>query len=266
MSNESREHNQRWIQELWQRYTKNVESIRDLTEGTIDKYIVGLSDAAVFDGRSNAEFAEALGLVDKIVDSVTVKRHFQKRKFGTQDEDKIKHVSFSRYLSDIQQKDSTPNAEQIGLIVAQGTIVDGQAPETSIGSSSFVELLKRAQKDYSLKALIIRVDSGGGSAFCFGKSYAKHIEKNDSQRHTHIHFNGLYCSIRWLLDVRSRNGNLGNARHDYRFYWRMGASTKLHAIFSKTGHLLRWNRNLTHCRYFSSRSGNVRTRQTAFPT
>ena len=175
MSNESREHNQRWIQELWQRYTKNVESIRDLTEGTIDKYIVGLSDAAVFNGRSNAEFAEALGLVDKIVDSVTVKDIF-KKKFGTQDEDKIKHVSFSRYLSDIQQKDSTPNAEQIGLIVAQGTIVDGQAPETSIGSSSFVELLKRAQKDYSLKALIIRVDSGGGSAFA-SEIIREHIEK-----------------------------------------------------------------------------------------
>ncbi len=176
MSPESREHNIRWINELWQRYTDSIETARGLTEGSINQYIANSFDASAVKNETNAEFAKTTGLVDRVVTSTEIKDILVK-KYGMLEDEQVKHVGYSRYLADVSQSMfEEPKDNQIGLIVAQGTIVDGQAPETSIGSSSFVQLLQNAQKDYSLKALIIRIDSGGGSAFA-SEIIREHIEK-----------------------------------------------------------------------------------------
>src|SRR5690606_15800903 len=56
-------------------------------------------------------------------------------------------------------------ADRIGLIVASGNIVDGEQPAGSIGSDSLARLIRDARENHAVKALVLRVDSGGGSAF-----------------------------------------------------------------------------------------------------
>ena len=60
-----------------------------------------------------------------------------------------------------------PGVQQgnIGLIVASGTILDGHHPEGTIGGDSLSELIRKARQDEEVKAVVLRVDSGGGSAF-----------------------------------------------------------------------------------------------------
>ncbi len=53
----------------------------------------------------------------------------------------------------------------MGVIVAQGEIVEGDAQKGTIGARGAVELIQRAREDDSIKALVVRVDSPGGSAF-----------------------------------------------------------------------------------------------------
>lgn len=164
MSDASREHNGRWLNELWGLYTSQVEAQRELPTGAVDEYIASLPESLPAFNGSAAEFARDAGLVDEVVSRVKL-RELLVAKFGEGNIDgQPNGVSMQHYLADTFM----PNlnlGDNIGLIVASGTIYDGHQPEGSIGGDSMAELLREAQKDKSLKALVIRVDSGGGSAF-----------------------------------------------------------------------------------------------------
>ena len=68
-----------------------------------------------------------------------------------------------RHYNASQHSDNKPG--KIGLLVASGTIVDGHKPEGTIGSESLLEQLRDVKQNKDIKALVIRIDSGGGSAF-----------------------------------------------------------------------------------------------------
>ena len=57
------------------------------------------------------------------------------------------------------------NINKIAIIVAKGAILDGVQPPGAIGGDSTAKLLRTAYKDENVKAIVLRVDSGGGSAF-----------------------------------------------------------------------------------------------------
>lgn len=164
MSDASREHNGRWLNELWGLFTSQVELQRELPAGAIDEYIASLPTALPNYNGSAAEYAKELGLVDEVVSRVTLREQLI-AKYGQGKEDgQPNGVSMQHYLADT----FTPNLglkDNIGLIVASGTIYDGRQPDGTIGGDSMAELLREAQKDSTVKALVIRVDSGGGSAF-----------------------------------------------------------------------------------------------------
>ena len=60
---------------------------------------------------------------------------------------------------------SNPDKDKVALIIAQGTIVTGGSRPGTIGADSIGSLLRRAKEDDTIKSVVIRVDSGGGSAF-----------------------------------------------------------------------------------------------------
>jgi len=73
-------------------------------------------------------------------------------------------VGVRSYIADINRF-KVPAADRIGLLVASGNIVDGRQPDGTIGSESFMEMLRGIRDNDAIKALVIRIDSGGGSAF-----------------------------------------------------------------------------------------------------
>lgn len=164
MSEASREHNSGWITELWQRYTDKVEAHRQLDSGTIETFVNNLKDTLADNKDSFANLAKKTGFVDDVVSRVSLNNKLIERFGKEKDADFFKAITYKRYLQEV--KSPFPhNSNNIGLIVASGTIVDGKAPEGRIGGASLAKLIRKAQNDDSLEALIIRVDSGGGSAF-----------------------------------------------------------------------------------------------------
>ncbi|SMF03121.1 protease-4 [Alteromonadaceae bacterium Bs31] len=165
MSDQSREHNQRWLADLWRRYSHVITNNRGLEDNAIDKYISAVASTPSVRKENLSEIALLSGLIDEVMPRNAIKKSLAEQVGADKDDkDTFQSVSYKIYA----QATQNPFAEEkkkIGLIVASGVILDGHRDKGSIGGDSLSELIKQASDDDSLEALIIRVNSGGGSAF-----------------------------------------------------------------------------------------------------
>lgn len=103
----------------------------------------------------------------KLADGIKYKDEFEdilKTKLGIDKKDKLNFASLSDYKSRLSQK---PSSNQIALLIAEGNIVDGKAGATSdavIASEDFIEEIRKVNADSNIKAVVMRVNSPGGSA------------------------------------------------------------------------------------------------------
>lgn len=164
MSKESREHNSEWLNALWDSYSQQIESARKLEAGALKDYINNMDAHLALTAGDGAKLALEKGLVDKLLSRQDIEQHLIDAAGKNEAENGYKGVGTKAYLADMRLKPETA-ADKVGLIVASGTISDGKQPDGAIGSESMLELLRQAKKDDAIKALVIRVDSGGGSAF-----------------------------------------------------------------------------------------------------
>ncbi len=164
MSEASREHNSQWVNALWDRYTSTIEQNRNIELGTIDSFITNISSTLESGKQDFAILSKEAGLVDDVVSRVALNKALIE-KFGKEkDSEYFKAIPHKRYVRKLRPIMPAP-ANNIGLIVASGTIVDGYGSEGQIGGDELGQLIRQAVGDTSIEALIIRVDSGGGSAF-----------------------------------------------------------------------------------------------------
>lgn len=165
MSPEAKEANLAFLGSMWTSYVKNVEAARGLPAGSIDRFANDLNNIL---RQSNGDFAKA-ALDFKLVDHLSSRPEqlaaltaaFGENEAG----DSFKNVDFGTYLSAIgPEKDG--HAPNIAIVTAAGTIVDGEAPPgVAAGGDTIAGYLKDALDDDDVKAVVLRVDSPGGSAF-----------------------------------------------------------------------------------------------------
>lgn len=165
MSDASREHNSRWLNELWSTYTTTVEQERELKPGEINNFINAMSDHMATHEGDPAATAVALRLIDQLAGHHE-QNDFLISKVGKDPRDDIYlAVDYQDYLRFIPAKNPLPSSDKVGLIVAKGLILDGEQPEGTIGGDTLSALIRDARDNQDIKALVIRIDSGGGSAF-----------------------------------------------------------------------------------------------------
>lgn len=164
MSAESREHNSQWINELWGSYTTNIERLRKLPPGSINDYVNNLDAHMALTSGDSSKLALEKALVDKLASRQELEAMLIKEAGKSKDGDWYNGVGVKSYLADIR-KHPKNDTHKVAVLVAAGSIVDGHQPDGSIGSESMLELLRQVKDDEAVKALVIRIDSGGGSAF-----------------------------------------------------------------------------------------------------
>lgn len=164
MSEESKAHNSQLMNQLWDMYTQNVETRRELPAGSINDYINNLDTKLAQAKGNSAGLAAELGLVDDVINRQRMSEMLIETFGESREEGFYNGVDAREYFADINRF-KLPGENNIGLLVASGTIVDGIQPDGTIGSESFVEMLRSVREDDSIKALVLRIDSGGGSAF-----------------------------------------------------------------------------------------------------
>ena len=167
MSAASREHTTEWINALWAVYTNRVETLRELPADAINDYANNLGNKLAIHNGDTARLAVVAGLVDKLSTRAQMMARLQ-RLAGVADEGGYEKIDVARYLGHVRRMKSLQSGAEdnkIGLIVAKGAIFDGEKRAGTVGSDSLSELFRQARKNKQIKAVVLRIDSPGGSAF-----------------------------------------------------------------------------------------------------
>lgn len=167
MSEASREHTTEWLNALWSVFTSRVEALRDLPAYAINDYANNLGSKLVAHNGDTAALALSAGLVDKLSTRPQMMARLQQLA-GIGEEGDYNAIEVGRYLNHERRLESLqtePMGNKIGLIIAKGAIFDGEQPAGRVGSDTLSELFIQAREDDQIKAVVLRVDSPGGSAF-----------------------------------------------------------------------------------------------------
>ena len=167
MSPAAREANQEWLGNLWQLYTSSVASARGIDPEFISDFINTLDQhLAEFNGDM-ASLVLDRNFVDQILDRGQANDYLKNEIGADNSGEDFLYIVMENYLSarNDQLNSLQKNVDKVGLIVASGTIYDGYRNAGEIGGDSLQELIRRARENDTIKALVLRIDSGGGSAF-----------------------------------------------------------------------------------------------------
>ena len=159
MSDESKEANLKLQSSIWEFTSNLIEKNRNLEAGKINFYIENTDTLAEDNNFDFASLAVNYGLVDSLKTRSETEQYLSD-KFPHPKED-WRYINLDKYL-----KPETNNSENIiGVISVAGTIMDGNQPRGIAGGENVSSLIRNARKEKNLKALILRVNTPGGSAF-----------------------------------------------------------------------------------------------------
>jgi protease-4 len=161
-SPEAREAEGALLGSLWKTYTDEIEKLRKLAPGSVMRAI----DEAPQRLRAVGGDRARLALADKAVDGLKTRDELRALMIsrGVEDVDHktFRQASFDEYLSRLRPR---LTGDAVGVVVAEGEIVDGSAPIGTIGGLSTANLIRKARDDKDVKAVVLRVNSPGGSVF-----------------------------------------------------------------------------------------------------
>ena len=163
MSSEDKQQSSQWLNALWTLYTSDINRERGLAKNILLEYTHQPAEMLRGADGDSAQLALDLGLVDKLLQRHEIQPYLESLLHSASDTPG-KTISVSTYLASLDAPDTEPS-EVIAIAVAQGNIVTGKQPAGTIGSETLIDLIKQAQNDSNIKALVLRIDSGGGSAF-----------------------------------------------------------------------------------------------------
>ncbi len=167
MAPSEREESGVWLNSLWSSYTQDVTRARALKPSALDDYVTEAPAALAAVNGDAAKLALQRGLVT----ALKSRRQLGDELKGLVGEDPESHsfysIGITPYLAAVRPKRALKGKSdaKVGIVVAAGEILDGHQPPGKIGGDSTADLLRQARYDNAVKAVVLRVDSPGGSMF-----------------------------------------------------------------------------------------------------
>lgn len=167
MSDEDRQASERWLGTLWSNYTRDVEAARGLDDGAIEAFAGRFLEKLAATQGNTAQMAFDAGLVDFLGDRrAFIERAIEIAGPSESDDERFSGIDVGSYLAAMRADRLLERKEaKVGILVASGQIVDGEAPRGVVGGDTLAGLVDHIVDDDSIKALVLRVDSPGGSMF-----------------------------------------------------------------------------------------------------
>ncbi|EHU4848960.1 signal peptide peptidase SppA [Vibrio vulnificus] len=163
MSPAAKESATRWLTQLWGAFVDDVANNRQIDPKTLNPSMEEFLSKLKSVNGDLAALSIKLGLVDELATRQQLRAQLAE-KFGASGDDSYKAISYYDYRATMRDKFDV-NADDIAIVVASGTIMDGQQPRGTVGGDTVAGLLRQARNDDKVKAVVLRVDSPGGSAF-----------------------------------------------------------------------------------------------------
>ena len=186
MSPEDREESLAYLNGLWFNYRKAVAEARGLTPTDISDYVNNSVPAMLAAKGNSAKVALDAKLVTGLKSSLDVERRMVELVGGDskKTEEKVEadksdagesynSTSLEDYLRVVQaeKRARSGGKDKIGVIIAAGEILDGSQPPGTVGGETAAMLIRQAREDDDVKAIVLRVDSPGGSVFASEQIY-----------------------------------------------------------------------------------------------
>jgi protease-4 len=169
MSDEDKEASERWLEGLWSVWERDVAEARGLEPEALDRYVNNVVTVLKESDGDAGQAAVAAGLVDGLMSHQEFRKYMIESVGVSADEpDTFEQIDYRNYLTAINLEnglDDSDSASNVAVIVASGEIVDGEASPGMIGSATLARLIRQVTNDESIAAVVLRVDSPGGSMF-----------------------------------------------------------------------------------------------------
>lgn len=162
MSSEDREARKAILDAWWKAYTGDIEKARNMADGSIDQLLQNAPEHIQQAEGNLGRLSLEKGFVDRLLTDAERRRYLIELAGEDAKTKDYRNISYKRYLT-IARLPAEMQAQKVAVITAVGTIVDGNAPAGSIGGQSLAKLIRKARLDNDVKAIVLRIDSGGGS-------------------------------------------------------------------------------------------------------
>jgi protease-4 len=155
-SPEAREETQRLLDDVWGSIVSDIARARQIKPAQVQA-------AAESDVLVPADSAKQRHLVDKIAYRDEVISELRKETAAKLDAESFKQVSMAAYVKQSRDPAVRTTGEGVAVVYAEGDIVDGEGDADNVGGVRFARELRKLRQDDDVKAIVLRVDSPGGS-------------------------------------------------------------------------------------------------------
>ena len=156
LSEENRLQIRQYIDGLWRISKEDIAAARGLTPEKLEQIA---NDYAAFKapGALSSGLVDVIGYEDEVFTEI-------RTRLGLEDDKKINFITINDYFPSADKGKKGPSGDRIAVVYAEGAIVDGDGGEAQIGDGQYVEVIRKLRKNDKVKAIVLRVNSGGGSA------------------------------------------------------------------------------------------------------
>lgn len=167
MAPSEREESSVWLEALWNAYQQDVTRARSLPANALSEYVSEAPAALAAVNGDAAKLALQRGLVTALKSRRQVADDLKSIVGEDQDSHSFNSIGMTQYLAAVRSKRvlKSKSDARVGIVVASGEILDGHQPPGMIGGESTADLLRQARYENTVKAVVLRVDSPGGSMF-----------------------------------------------------------------------------------------------------
>ncbi|HMM67049.1 MAG TPA: signal peptide peptidase SppA [Dokdonella sp.] len=154
-----------WMGGIWNEFLDEIASMRKLDASAIANDIAHFDTLVPQFNGDLAKLALDRGMVDELKTRAEARELLKARGKPDKDGESFRQVGWTRYLGSLVGDELPDLRPQVGVVVAQGEIVQGEQAQGMVGSRTTVELLRHAREDEQVKAVVLRIDSPGGDAY-----------------------------------------------------------------------------------------------------
>jgi protease IV len=167
MAPSEREETSVWLEALWKAYSADVTRARSLPATALNDFVAQQPASLQAVNGDQAKMALQRGLVTALKSRRQVAEDLKGLVGEDSDSHSFNSIGMNQYLLAVRSKRvlKSKSDSKVGIVVASGEIFDGHRPPGSIGGESTSDLLRQARYDTAIKAVVLRVDSPGGSEF-----------------------------------------------------------------------------------------------------